>query len=94
MEGNSMGIGFLELLLILLAIFLVFGGKKVPEIMGAFGKGIRTFKKSMESDEESPARKDATTSPKELPPGNSGQDKNGSAQSSKDRDISKRDSSP
>jgi len=89
-----MGIGVLELLLILLAIFLVFGGKKVPEIMGAIGKGIRTFKKSMESDEEPPAGKDATTSPKALPAGDSVDHKTGPPQGSKDQDLSKRDPLP
>jgi sec-independent protein translocase protein TatA len=40
-----------ELILILLILVLVFGGKKIPEIMGSIGQGIRTFKKSMESEE-------------------------------------------
>ncbi len=46
-----------ELLLILLIVIVVFGAKRIPEIMGGLGKGIRTFKKAMETDEpeESPA---------------------------------------
>jgi sec-independent protein translocase protein TatA len=40
-----------ELLLILAIIVLVFGGKKIPEIMGGIGQGIREFKKSLEGDE-------------------------------------------
>lgn len=43
-----------ELILILLIVVVVFGGKKIPEIMGGIGKGIRTFKKAMENDEPTP----------------------------------------
>jgi len=40
-----------ELILILLILVVVFGGKKIPEIMGSIGQGIKTFKKGMESEE-------------------------------------------
>jgi sec-independent protein translocase protein TatA len=43
-----------ELILVLLIAVVIFGGKKIPEIMGGIGKGIRTFKKTMESDEPTP----------------------------------------
>ncbi|MEO0896527.1 MAG: twin-arginine translocase TatA/TatE family subunit [Bacteroidota bacterium] len=33
-----------EMLLILVALLLLFGAKKIPEIMRGFGKGIREFK--------------------------------------------------
>ncbi|MFQ6096928.1 MAG: twin-arginine translocase TatA/TatE family subunit [Armatimonadota bacterium] len=33
-----------ELLVILLIVFLLFGAKKVPEIMKSLGEGIRAFK--------------------------------------------------
>jgi sec-independent protein translocase protein TatA len=36
-----------ELLLIGLVILLFFGAKRIPEIAGSFGKGIREFKKNM-----------------------------------------------
>lgn len=39
------GLGTQELLLILLVIFLLFGAKKLPEIMKSFGQGIREFKR-------------------------------------------------
>lgn len=35
-----------EWILILLAIVLLFGGRKIPELMKGLGKGIREFKKS------------------------------------------------
>jgi sec-independent protein translocase protein TatA len=43
-----------ELLLILLIVVVVFGAKRIPEIMGGIGKGIKTFKKAMDSDEPDP----------------------------------------
>lgn len=87
-----MGIGFWELLLIFIVIFLIFGGKKVPEIMGDIGKGIRTFKKSMESGEEPLSRPEAATPPKALPSGESGKDNPGASQQAKGEDAPKRDS--
>ena len=40
------GIGIPELLIILVIGLVVFGAKKLPEIGGALGKGIRNFKKA------------------------------------------------
>ncbi|MFB6457650.1 twin-arginine translocase TatA/TatE family subunit [Chitinophaga sp. Hz27] len=37
-------IGIKELLLIALVILLLFGGKKIPELMRGLGSGIREFK--------------------------------------------------
>lgn len=47
-----------QIVLIVVALLLLFGGKKIPEIMKGFGKGIREFKdatsgKQSESEEES-----------------------------------------
>jgi sec-independent protein translocase protein TatA len=44
-----------ELILILLIVVMVFGGKRIPEIMGGLGKGIKSFKKSMEMEDEPPS---------------------------------------
>jgi sec-independent protein translocase protein TatA len=44
MFGN---LGFTEIMMILLVILLLFGAKRIPEIAGSFGKGIREFKKNM-----------------------------------------------
>ena len=44
MFGN-MGVG--EIALIMVVILLLFGAKRIPEIAGSFGKGIREFKKSV-----------------------------------------------
>jgi sec-independent protein translocase protein TatA len=41
------GLGTQELIIIALIVLLVFGARRIPEIMGGFGKGIREFKRSM-----------------------------------------------
>ena len=42
-----MGIGFQEILVISLIILLLFGGKKIPELMRGLGKGVKSFKEGM-----------------------------------------------
>ena len=50
-----MGIGFPELMIILVIIMIIFGAGKLPEIGNAFGKSIKNFKKSMKEAEEDDA---------------------------------------
>jgi sec-independent protein translocase protein TatA len=45
-----------ELGLILMAILLLFGAKRVPEIGRSLGKGIREFKSSVEGKDEDPSK--------------------------------------
>ena len=40
-------LGFGEILVIVLIVLLLFGAKRIPEIAGSMGKGIREFKKSI-----------------------------------------------
>lgn len=47
-----MGIGFPELMIILVIIMIIFGAGKLPEIGSAFGNSIKNFKKSMKDAEE------------------------------------------
>ena len=47
------GIGVPELLLIAFIILLIFGGKKIPELMKGLGKGVKGFKDGLkEVDDE------------------------------------------
>lgn len=46
------GLGMWEILLILLVLLLVFGAKRLPELGGALGKGIREFKGSVRDIEK------------------------------------------
>ena len=41
-------LGTWEIILIVLVILLIFGGKKIPELMRGIGKGIRSFKDGVE----------------------------------------------
>ena len=41
------GIGMPELIIILVIILVIFGAKKLPEIGGGLGKGIKNFKKAI-----------------------------------------------
>ena len=41
-----------EIPIIVLAILLLFGGKKIPEFMKGLGKGINSFKKGLNDIEE------------------------------------------
>jgi len=54
------GIGTGEILLIVLAILLLFGGKKLPELMRGMGKGVKEFKDAMNepSDEKKDEKKE------------------------------------
>jgi sec-independent protein translocase protein TatA len=41
------GLGMQEVLVIALIILLLFGGKKIPELMKGLGKGVKSFKDGM-----------------------------------------------
>jgi sec-independent protein translocase protein TatA len=46
------GLGATEIILILLVVLLLFGGKKIPELMKGLGKGIKEFKDASKGEEE------------------------------------------
>lgn len=45
-------IGTGEIIIIAIIVLLLFGGKKIPELMKGLGKGVRSFKKGVEGIEE------------------------------------------
>ena len=45
-------LGFWEVLLIVMAIILLFGGKKIPELMKGLGQGVKSFKQGMNEVEK------------------------------------------
>ena len=49
---NLVAIGPLQILIIVLVILFLFGGRRIAEFMGGFGKGIKEFKKELKDDEE------------------------------------------
>ena len=46
------GIGMQEVLVIALIVLLLFGGKKIPELMNGLGKGVKSFKEGMNEVEK------------------------------------------
>ena len=45
-------VGATEIIIIALIVLLLFGGKKIPELMKGIGKGVRSFKDGMKGIEE------------------------------------------
>ncbi len=57
MTNNSIlllfgNLGTTELLIIVFVVLLLFGGKKIPELMKGLGKGVRSFKQGMNDIED------------------------------------------
>jgi len=58
------GLGTMELLLIALVVLLLFGGRKIPELMKGLGKGVKSFKDGMDGMDDTATKsekKDQTT---------------------------------
>lgn len=47
-----MALGTTEIVLLVLAVVLLFGGKKIPELMKGVGQGVRSFKDGMKDVEK------------------------------------------
>lgn len=45
-------IGGMEILLVVLLVLLLFGGKKIPELMRGIGKGVKSFRDGMDGKED------------------------------------------
>jgi len=65
------GLGTGEVILIALAVLLLFGGKKIPELMRGIGKGVREFntakdslKSELEEGMREPVKKETTAETK------------------------------
>ena len=41
------GLGLNEIIIIALVVLLLFGGKKIPELMKGLGKGVKSFKEGL-----------------------------------------------
>jgi sec-independent protein translocase protein TatA len=61
-----MNLGWTEILLIAFVVLLLFGGKKIPELMRGLGRGVREFKDAKDNVkkelEDSIAEKDKASS--------------------------------
>ena len=59
------GLGMQEILVIALIILLLFGGKKIPELMKGLGKGVKSFKDGMKEVTDDDSGKTADNPAKE-----------------------------
>lgn len=50
---NFGNLGFGEILIVLIIVLLLFGAKRIPEIAGSMGKGIREFKRNISDADRS-----------------------------------------
>lgn len=51
MTGLIFGLGTAEIIIILVVIVLLFGAKKIPELMKGVGKGVKSFKEGLKETE-------------------------------------------
>jgi sec-independent protein translocase protein TatA len=56
---SLIAIGPWQIILIVVVVLFLFGGKRISEFMGGFGKGIKEFKKELKDDNE--ADEDSTS---------------------------------
>lgn len=45
-------LGFWEIVIIALVVLLIFGGKKIPELMKGLGQGVKSFKEGIKEVED------------------------------------------
>ena len=53
--------GMPQILLILAVVLLLFGGKKIPELMKGLGSGVKELKKAAKDDTTEPKKEEETT---------------------------------
>ena len=58
------GLGAPEIILIIIAILILFGGKKIPELMKGLGKGMKEFKDAQNGESSSTNSNTNTTEEK------------------------------
>ncbi|MES2588727.1 MAG: twin-arginine translocase TatA/TatE family subunit [Bacteroidota bacterium] len=56
--------GMMEIILILAVVLLLFGGKKIPELMKGLGKGIKEFKDASKGEDNAGVSANTTTEEK------------------------------
>jgi sec-independent protein translocase protein TatA len=58
-------IGPMQVILIIAIVVLLFGGKKIPELMKGIGTGIKEFKNAAKDDQPANSKKEEETKEKE-----------------------------
>jgi sec-independent protein translocase protein TatA len=57
-------LGAPEIILIIIAILILFGGKKIPELMKGLGKGMKEFKDAQNGESSNPTNTTTEEKPK------------------------------
>lgn len=55
------GLGAPEIILIIIAILILFGGRKIPELMKGLGQGVKEFKNASNTDSKDEPHTTGTT---------------------------------
>lgn len=58
-------VGPWQIILIVAVALLMFGGKKIPELMSGIGKGMKDFKKAIKEDDDTLPKESPKESPKD-----------------------------
>ena len=53
----AFSVGPLEIVIVVLIILLLFGGRKIPELMRGIGQGMKEFKKASRGDDDEETKK-------------------------------------
>ncbi len=80
-------LGFMEIMILLLVVLLVFGAKRLPEIGSSMGKGIREFKNSFKETQDAVMRDD-NASRSMLDPGSSNSEQDSASRAGEPRRLS------
>ena len=64
-------LGFMEIMILIVVVLLVFGAKRLPEIGASMGKGIREFSRSLKDTQDAVLRPDDRSSRSMLDGGSS-----------------------
>ncbi len=62
----TLAIGVWQIVVIVLLVLLMFGGRKIPELMRGVGQGMKEFKKATSEDADDDDVVDDTKDPKEI----------------------------
>lgn len=54
-----------EILILFLVVLLLFGGKKIPELMKGLGKGVRSFKEGLNDINSEPEKDSSDNKPED-----------------------------